>query len=453
MSRILLVDDESDIRSVFRDKLEASGFEVEEAESAEQALARLHHFDPDLIITDVRMDGITGLELLARIRESVNGVDVIVMTGHDAMSSAVEAMKLGAFDYLVKPVGLEQLRIVVDRCLEERKLSQKEDGKKRKEQVPETNKRTIVGRDPRMIEIFKMIGILARNRATVLIRGETGTGKEMVARAVHDHSLHAEEPFIAVNCTALADTLLESELFGHVRGAFTGAVTGKKGYFELAGKGTIFLDEIGDTSPEFQSKLLRVLQEREFYPVGGEQPKITEARVVAATHQQMEELVSDGGFREGLYFRLRVVELQVPSLRERQGDIPLLAEHLLVRVRAEIGSSVNRISEEAMARLEQYGWPGNVRELENVLTRAVMVARGKIVVPEHLSLGVWEEKYSESASGEEVATEEKDMNLSAAVEAQIVTVMDYTDGNKTRAAKILKISRSKLTQYLEEFDL
>jgi two-component system response regulator AtoC len=304
-----------------------------------------------------------------------------------------------------------------------------------------------------MIEIFKMIGILARNRATVLIRGETGTGKEMVARAVHDHSLHAEEPFIAVNCTALADTLLESELFGHVRGAFTGAVTGKKGYFELAGKGTIFLDEIGDTSPEFQSKLLRVLQEREFYPVGGEQPKITEARVVAATHQQMEELVSDGGFREDLYFRLRVVELQVPSLRERQGDIPLLAEHLLVRVRAEIGSSVNRISEEAMVRLEQYGWPGNVRELENVLTRAVMVARGKIVVPEHLSLGVWEKKYSESASGEEVAMEERDMNLSAAVEAQIVTVMEYAGGNKTRAAKILKISRSKLTQYLEGFDL
>ena len=453
MYRILLVDDESDIRSVFRDKLEVSGFDVEEAESAEQALAKLHKFDPDLVITDVRMDGITGLELLARIRESMSNVDVIVMTGHDAMSSAVEAMKLGAFDYLVKPVGLEQLRIVVDRCMEERKLAREEDGQKKKEQILETDKRTIVGRDPRMIEIFKMVGILARNRATVLIRGETGTGKEMVARAVHDHSLHAEEPFIAVNCTALADNLLESELFGHVRGAFTGAVTGKKGYFELAGKGTIFLDEIGDTSPEFQSKLLRVLQEREFYPVGGEQPRTTEARVVAATHQHMEELVSEGGFREDLYFRLRVVEIQVPSLRERRGDISLLAEHLLARVRTEIGSSVDKISKEAMACLQQHEWPGNVRELENALIRAAMVARGKIVVPEHLALEVWERRSSGLHSTEKVLMDRDDMSLDSVMKSQVDKVMKYTDGNKTKTAKLLGISRSKLAQYLEEFGL
>ena len=451
MSRILLVDDESDIRSVFRDKLEVSGFEVEEAESAEQALAKLHDFRPDVVITDVRMDGITGLELLARIRESMNEVDVIVMTGHDAMASAVEAMKLGAFDYLVKPVGLEQLQIVVDRCLEERRLSRNQD--KQKEKESDKNRRTIVGRDPKMIEIFKMVGILARNRATVLIRGETGTGKEMVARAVHDHSLHAEEPFIAVNCTALADTLLESELFGHVRGAFTGAVAGKKGYFELAGKGTIFLDEIGDTSPEFQSKLLRVLQEREYYPVGGEQPKTTGARVVAATHQHMEELVSEGGFREDLYFRLRVVEIQVPNLREREGDIPLLAEHLLARVRADIGSSVDRISEEAMRSLTEYEWPGNVRELENVLTRAAMVARGQIVVPEHLTLGVWKNDHIDANIEEVGQVDEGDMSLSGAMEKQITRVMKYTSGNKTRAAKLLKISRSKLAEYLENFNL
>jgi len=453
VSRILLVDDESDIRSVFRDKLEVSGFEVEEAESAEGALAKLHNFKPDLVITDIRMDGITGLELLARIRESMNEVDVIVMTGHDAMASAVEAMKLGAFDYLVKPVGLEEMQLVVDRCLEERRISREQRGKKKKEQASERNKRTIVGRDPRMIEIFKMVGILARNRATVLIRGETGTGKEMVARAVHDHSLHAEEPFIAVNCTALADTLLESELFGHVRGAFTGAVAGKKGYFELAGKGTIFLDEIGDTSPEFQSKLLRVLQERQFYPVGGEQPKTTGARVVAATHQHMEDLVMEGGFREDLYFRLRVVEIQVPSLREREGDIPLLAEHLLARVRSEIGSSVDKISEEAMACLEEYEWPGNVRELENVLTRAAMVARNQIVVPEHLTLGAWKKNYEGSNVMEEDLIDENDMSLSSTMEHQIIRVMKYTDGNKTRAAKLLKISRSVLAGYLKEFDL
>ena len=452
MSRILLVDDEPDIRSVFRDKLEVAGFEVEEAESAERALAKLHKFDPDLVITDIRMDGITGLELLARVRESMSGVDVIVMTGHDAMASAVEAMKLGAFDYLVKPVGLEEMQIVVNRCLEERRLSREQGEKKKKEQLPEINKRTIVGRDPRMIEIFKMVGILARNRATVLIRGETGTGKEMVARAVHDHSLHAEEPFIAVNCTSLADTLLESELFGHVRGAFTGAVAGKKGYFELAGKGTIFLDEIGDTSPEFQSKLLRVLQERQFYPVGGEQPKTTEARVVAATHQYMEDLVVEGGFREDLYFRLRVVEIQVPSLREREGDIPLLAEHLLARVCSEIGSSVESISEEAMRCLQEYEWPGNVRELENVLTRASMVARNQIVVPEHLTLGAWEKHYEESEIVAKDLPNDEDMSLNNTLEKQITKVMKYTDGNKTRAANLLKISRSELAGYLERFD-
>ena len=358
MSRILLVDDDADLRSVFREKLEYSGHEVEEADSAEAALAAVSSFDPALVVTDVRMDGMTGLELLRGIRESMEHVDVIVMTGHDAMTSAVEAMKSGAFDYLVKPVGLKEFVTVVERCLSDQAINraaaeQREaDGENARGAESDADARKVVGRDPRMIEIYKMIGVLSRNRATVLVRGDTGTGKEMVARALHDHSIHSDEPFIAVNCTALTDTLLESELFGHVRGAFTGAVGGKKGYFELAGRGTIFLDEIGDTSPDFQSKLLRVLQERQFYPVGGEQPKTTEARVVAATHQPMEELVAEGGFREDLYFRLRVVEIHVPSLRERRGDIPLLAHHLLGRIRRETAATVRGISEEAMARIK-----------------------------------------------------------------------------------------------------
>ncbi|SVA50008.1 uncharacterized protein METZ01_LOCUS102862, partial [marine metagenome] len=331
MSRILLVDDDSDIRSVFRKKLELLSYEVEEADCAEAALGKLKAFHPDVVITDVRMDGITGLELLSRIKESMEDVDVIVMTGHDTMGSAVEAMKSGAFDYLVKPVGLDELGRVVERCLSEQEQVRASTVSEMPEVSDDDGSKIVVGRDPRMVEIYKMIGVLARNRATVLIRGETGTGKELVAQAVHDHSLYSSEPFIAVSCTALTDTLLESELFGHVRGAFTGAVGGKKGYFELAGQGTIFLDEIGDTSPDFQSKLLRVLQERQFYPVGGEQPKRTEARVVAATHQPLEELVSEGGFREDLYFRLRVVEIHVPRLRERKADIPLIANHLLSR--------------------------------------------------------------------------------------------------------------------------
>jgi len=455
--RILLVDDDADLRSVFRQKLEYSGHEVDEAESAEVALAKVSSFDPALVVTDVRMEGMTGLELLSRIRESMEFVDVIVMTGHDTMTSAVEAMKSGAFDYLVKPVGLKELATVVDRCLSDQEINraaaeQREaDDEDADRAESDAGVRKVVGRDPKMIEIYKMIGVLSRNRATVLVRGDTGTGKEMVARAVHDHSIHSDEPFIAVNCTALTDTLLESELFGHVRGAFTGAVGGKKGYFELAGRGTIFLDEIGDTSPDFQSKLLRVLQERQFYPVGGEQPKTTEARVVAATHQPMEELVAEGGFREDLYFRLQVVEIHVPTLRERRGDIPLIARHLLGRIRRETGATVRGISEAAMARIQEYDWPGNVRELENALTRAAIVARGPLIGPDHLTLGIHADvSPSPKASG---GMPEGDLTLDGAIESQIRRVLEQTEGNKTEAASLLGISRSRLTRYLERFGL
>ena len=459
MARILLVDDDADLRSVFREKLEHSGHEVDEAGSAEDALAKVGGFDPALIVTDVRMDGMTGLELLDRIRESMESVDVIVMTGHDTMTSAVEAMKSGAFDYLVKPVGLKELMAVVDRCLSDQELNRSAEEQREAEDPDlgvddaesEAGARRVVGRDPRMIEIYKMIGVLSRNRATVLVRGDTGTGKEMIARAVHDHSIHSDEPFIAVNCTALTDTLLESELFGHVRGAFTGAVGGKKGYFELAGRGTIFLDEIGDTSPDFQSKLLRVLQERQFYPVGGEQPKTTEARVVAATHQPMEELVAEGGFREDLYFRLRVVEILVPGLSERREDIPLLAQHLLGRIRRETGATVRAISPEAMARLQEYDWPGNVRELENALTRAAIVARGPLVGPDHLRLGMPANVVlSQNRSGR---VPDGDLTLDGAIECQIRSVLEKTGGNKTEAASLLEISRSRLTRYVERFSL
>lgn len=451
MSRILLVDDDADTRSVFRAKLEHSGYELEEAESAEAALAKVKSFDPALVITDVRMDGMTGLELLNRIRTSMDGVDVVVMTGHDSMISAVEAMKSGAFDYLVKPVGLKELEAVVERCLSEQRLIRAAAEDPEPEPSEGDGAGTVVGRDPRMIDIYKMIGVLARNRATVLVRGETGTGKEMVARAIHDYSLHSAEPFIAVNCTALTDTLLESELFGHARGAFTGAIANKKGYFELAGRGTIFLDEIGDTSPDFQSKLLRVLQERQFYPVGGEQPKRTEARVIAATHQPMEELVSEGGFREDLYFRLRVVEIDVPSLRDRQKDIPLLASHLLSRIRKETGSEVRRISDRAMDLLLAHDWPGNVRELENALTRSAIVARGSVVGSEHIALGL--PGNGASTEPEAPTVQSGDMTLDGAIERQVRRVLASCGGNKTETARRLGISRSRLARYVERFGL
>ena len=434
--KILIVDDDTDALEVYRTRLVHAGFEVDVAESAEKALARIAAFDPTLVVTDVRMSGMTGLELLAKIRETMEGVDVVVMTGHEDMQTAVNAMKAGAFDFLVKPVDPKALQGLAERCFRERDLEADAPEPDDDEASPQG---TLVGKDPRMIEIYKVIGTLARNRATVLIRGETGTGKEVIARAIHEHSAHAEKPFIAVNCTALTETLLESELFGHVKGAFTGATSGRKGYFELAGEGTIFLDEIGDTSPEFQTKLLRVLQERTFYPVGGEEPRRTDARVIAATHQPMEDLVKDDRFREDLYFRLKVVEITVPPLRERPGDIPLLAKALLSRVTQETERDVRRISDEAMTRLMAYAWPGNVREMENALMRASLLARGTIIGPDHLVLGDEDDEVG-------------DLTLATAVRRHVQTVVDLSGGDLKEAAALLDISRKDVKQHLADGD-
>ena len=446
-SRILLVDDNPDALSVLRDRLEYSGYVVGTAGSAEEALARVADFDPALIITDIRMPGMNGLQLLERVRSSMTDVDVIVATGHEDMSTAVAAMKAGAFDYITKPWEFEEVEALVTRCLKAQRMNR---------QVPEPEpeepalfgENTVTGRDPRMIEIYKMIGVLSRNRTTVLIRGETGTGKEMIARAIHDNSENARDPFIAVNCTALSDTLLESELFGHVKGSFTGAVSSRKGYFELAGAGTIFLDEIGDTSPEFQTKLLRVLQERQFYPVGGESPRTTEARVIAATHQPIEKLVEEGGFREDLYFRLKVVEITVPPLRERSDDIPLLAETLLRRVGSDMGTAARHITPAAMRALLAHHWPGNVRELQNVLTRAAVLTRGLAIGDEHITLGI--DPLPRRTPESDVAQGE---TLDAVIASHVAKILDKCGGNKSQAARTLAISRSRLARIIKRFEL
>ncbi|MGD2069842.1 MAG: sigma-54 dependent transcriptional regulator [Gemmatimonadota bacterium] len=459
-ARILVVDDDENARDILRQKLEHSGHDVTTAESAEDALGRVGEVDPHVIITDLRMPGMNGLDLLRKVKSAMDLVDVVVVTGHEDMSSAVEAMKAGAFDYVVKPVDLKQVASLVERCLREQELNREaraEEAEEAEEESEESAADAVVGKDPRMIEIYKLIGVLARNRATVMIRGETGTGKEMVARAIHANSAHAQQPFIAVNCTALTDTLLESELFGHVKGAFTGATSSRKGYFELARSGTIFLDEIGDTSPEFQTKLLRVLQERKYYPVGGEEPRVTEARVVAATHQPIERLVEKGKFREDLYFRLKVVEIRVPPLRERRDDISLLASALLARIRQETHQTVRHISDDAMKLLMEYEWPGNVRELENALTRAAILARGSAIGPEHLSLGVdFPIQDSGGATGSEAATAQDDLEvteLDAVISRHVQRVLHQAEGNKSESARLLGISRSRLQRYVDKFEL
>jgi DNA-binding NtrC family response regulator len=431
--RILVVDDDVDGLEVLKTRLAHAGYDVETAESAEKALAKVKAFDPGLIVTDVRMPGMSGLELLERVRASMAGVEVVVMTAHDDMQTAVAAMKSGAFDFLVKPVDPKAVQGLADRCFRERALAGEDGFDAELDAIPRGR---LVGRDPRMVDIYKTIGSLAGNRATVFIRGETGTGKEVIARAIHEHSEHSADPFIAVNCSALTDTLLESELFGHVKGAFTGATNSRKGYFELAGRGTIFLDEIGDTSPEFQTKLLRVLQERRFYPVGGEAPRSTEARVIGATHQPVERLIEEGRFREDLYFRLKVVEVDVPPLRERRGDIEIIALALLGRIREETQRDVRRISDDAMARLMAYDWPGNVRELENTLMRAAIVARGTVIGADHIILD----------DGQRPGGAD-DLLLETAVRRHVRLVLERAGGDAVAAAKLLGITRKDLDKH------
>jgi DNA-binding NtrC family response regulator len=449
--RILVVDDDDSIRETFQYHLDRAGYQVATAETAEEALGLLAEMEPGIVITDIRMHGMDGLELLRHIRSKSPATDVLVITAHEDMRSASEAMRQGAYDYLVKPLDLDRIEALVGRCFRDQKLRRRSEQLAEEAAVPYALDQ-LVGRDPRMIEIYKLIGKLADNPAPVLIQGETGTGKELIARAIHFGSGSAEEPFIGVNCTALTETLLESELFGHVRGAFTGAVASHKGRFELAGAGTIFLDEIGDTTPSFQAKLLRVLEERQFYPVGGERPRRTEARVMAATNRPLEELVKEGSFRDDLYFRLKVVEITVPPLRDRGEDIPLLAEHLLTKISRDFHKKVRLISDEAMAALVAYPWPGNVRELENALTRAVVLARGPAVTPDLLSLDVGDEEPSDRLppGSSESRPEE---TLDALERDHVAEVLRRVGGHKRRAVEILGISRPRLDRIIAKYGL
>ncbi|HEU4561196.1 MAG TPA: sigma-54 dependent transcriptional regulator [Longimicrobium sp.] len=445
--RILIVDDDAGARTALEFHFRREGWEVRAAGSAEQALGAVHEFRPDLVLTDVHMGGMSGLELLQRLSAAMPGVDVIVMTGYDDMGTTIQAMRGGAYDFLAKPLDLEQLDLLVARCLRDRAARARsqagDDGRDADEALAYA-----VGRSPRMIEIYKLIGMVAGTRAPVLIRGETGTGKELVAGAIHQYGPWADEPFVAINCTAMAESLLESELFGHVKGAFTGADRDRKGKFELAANGTIFLDEIGDTSPAFQAKLLRVIQQKEFHPVGGEKARRTNARVIAATHRNLEELVRQGKFREDLYFRLRVVEMHIPPLRERRDDVPALAQHLLARVARELGKEVRTIPPRVMQMLVEHDWPGNVREMENAILRAAVLARGHALLPEDFDLAPPLTASDDGGGGGEP---EPLGTLAEAQRRHVDRVLAHTRGNKSRAARILGISRPRLDRLLAAY--
>jgi DNA-binding NtrC family response regulator len=382
-ARILVVDDEEIVvRSCLR-ILADSGYELESAADGVEALRKVAANPFDVLVLDIMMPAMDGLEVLRRVKESHPDLDVIMITGLSQIDTAVQAMKLGAFDYLPKPFDPDELRLVVQRALERRRLLQENLGL-RTEVSARYRLENIVGASPKMQAVFRLVAQCAPTNSTVLLTGESGTGKELVARAIHYNSLRKDKPFVPVDCNSLAENLLESELFGHVKGAFTGAVAGKKGLFEIVEDGTLFLDEIGNLSPSIQAKLLRVIQEREFKAVGGTRTQPANFRLVCATNKNLAAMVAAGTFRDDLYYRVNVFPIQVPPLRERRDDIPALAHHFLRLYSEELGKPVTEISAGAMSAIVNHDWPGNVRELENAIQRAVILATDHVIRQAHL---------------------------------------------------------------------
>jgi len=463
--KIIIADDEDGVRWVLEKGLREAGYEVAAVKDGEAALRRAEAEPYDLMFLDVRMPGLDGLTVLQRLRASRPDALVIVMTAHGTMETAIQAMQRGAYDYLSKPFDIDEVLLLAERALTARRLTQEvAQLKTGLQEVWEFG--ALIGRHPRMQEIYKTIGRIAGSDVTVLLRGESGTGKELVARAIHHYSRRAGRPFVAISCAAIPGTLLESELFGHERGAFTDAKERKLGKFELAHGGTLFLDEVGDMPPELQTKLLRALQERSFERVGGQEPIRVDVRILAATNRDLEAMIKEGKFRDDLYYRLNVVELQLPPLRERRRDVPLLVDHFLAKYADTLGPRI--VAPETLDRLVGYEWPGNVRELENVIQRAMVMASGGVILPEHLPIGA----VSAAASVAVDATLEEiierrlldcvrglrehananlyDLMVGLMEKPLFRAVLRETGGNQVRAAQLLGINRNTLRKKLKE---
>jgi two-component system response regulator PilR (NtrC family) len=396
--QILVADDEPSMRDMLRIVLRRDGYQVSVVESGRQAIEVLEREDVDLLLSDIRMPDLSGVDVLRRAKDANPDIIVFMMTAFASTDTAIEAMRLGAVDYLTKPFSMDELRLKVRQHLDASRVRQENVLLKRALQAGHTFS-NIIGRSRAMQDVFRMVETIAQTTSTVLITGESGTGKDLVARAIHVNSLRRDAPFVAVNCGGLPETLLESELFGHMRGAFTGADTTRKGLMETAERGTIFLDEIGEMTATMQVKLLRVLQDKRFRRLGGNEEIQADIRIIAATNQDMAGAVADGRFREDLYYRINVIPLHLPPLRERREDVPLLADHFLAKFAAAMDKPVARITPDAGALLEAYGWPGNVRELENVMERAVALTPGAEVTPAALPPGVWGQREGDRAPG------------------------------------------------------
>src|SRR6185295_3580453 len=464
-ARILIADDEDSLRWVLEKGLRGAGYEVTTVKDGTAATRAVETETFDLVFLDIRMPGVDGLSALVRMRELRPDACVVVMTAHGTMETAIQAMQRGAYDYLTKPFDLDEVVLLAERALTASRLTQEVARLKTGlQEVREFS--ALIGRHPRMQDVYKTIGRVAGNDVTVLLRGESGTGKELVARAIHHYSRRAGRPFVAVSCAAIPGTLLESEMFGHERGAFTDAKERRLGKFELAHGGTLYLDEIGDMPLELQSKLLRALQERVIERLGGHEAIRIDVRVLAATNRDLDALMREGKFREDLYYRLNVVTLNLPPLRERRRDIPLLVEHFLAKYVGELGDRV--VAPDALDRLVGHDWPGNVRELENVVQRAMVMATSDVIMPEHLPIGpvsaaasvavdasleeIIERKLIECVRGlrEHSSANLYDLMIDLVEKPLLRAVLRETSGNQVRAAQILGINRNTLRKKLTE---
>lgn len=442
--RILVVDDDPLMLDFLKEALLRQGYKVDTAEDGEEALRKVEEEGYDLVITDVRMPGVDGMTVLESVKRDFADTEVVVITAYGTIRNAVEAMKMGAYDYLTKPFSVEEVEVVVQRALERKRLIS-ENIRLKRELEKVQGLRTLVGQSPAMRKVLEMIEMVAPTKATVLIQGESGTGKELVADAIHRLSPRKNGPFVKVNCAAIPESLVESELFGHEKGAFTHAVKRSRGRFEMADGGTLLLDEIGEITPAVQAKLLRVLQDGTFQRVGGEGTLKVDVRVIATTNRDLWKAVQEGKFREDLYYRLQVVPIYIPPLRERKEDIPLLVQHFLKMYGEREGKEGLTVSEKAMDILMDYDWPGNIRELENAVERAVILAKGKVLKPENFFVGTtFRER---EPHGEATTLAEMERRL-------ILRTLREEGGNRTRTAQRLGISvrtlRNKLRQYREQ---
>ncbi|HEY6364629.1 MAG TPA: sigma-54 dependent transcriptional regulator [Candidatus Binatia bacterium] len=455
-AHILIADDDEVSCQLFAETLEAEGFRVEQTTSGEGALSRLGEETPDLLIIDVRMPGTSGLEVTRIVHEKYPSLPIIVMTAFGSIETAVEAIHEGAFDFISKPMNLAELKKTVSRALAQRALQRRAETSNGGDEENPQQLGKIIGKSPAMLEVYKTVARVAPTKSTVLILGESGTGKELIAQAIHQHSPRANRPFVAVDCGALTETILESELFGHVRGAFTGALADKKGIFEEAQGGTCFLDEIGGISSNMQARLLRVLQEHEIRRVGGKDWVKVDVRVVAATNHNLAEAVSKGAFRQDLYYRLDVVAIRLPPLQKRVEDIPLLARHFLQRYSQESSKTITAISDRAMELLCAYSWPGNIRELENAIEQAVALSYQPVLTPDDLPAAVRDHAVTkafqnDSPNGQFLFPDTP--TLEEVKKRYVLHVLGQTEGNISRSAKILNIDRRSLYRMLARYKI